>query len=56
MPEWDSCQLVDDMLSKNEIKVKHGHDSAAYIPKDDLIRLPSRQAFESAGLVLQQSA
>ena len=47
MPEWDSCQLVDDMLSKNEIKVKHGHDSAAYIPKDDLIRLPSRQAFES---------
>ena len=47
--EWDSCQKVDEMLSRHEIKVKHGHDSAAYIPEDDLIRLPSKQTFESTG-------
>ena len=47
--EWDPCQKVDEMLSRHEIKVKHGHDSAAYIPHDDLIRLPSKQTFESTG-------
>ena len=45
--EWDSCQKVDEMLARREIKVKHGGDHAVYDPKGDLIRMPSRQAFVS---------
>ena len=45
--EWDSCQKVDEMLSRHEIKVKHGGDHAVYDPKGDLIRMPQRQAFVS---------
>ena len=45
--EWDSCQKVDGMLARHEIKVKHGGDHAVYDPKGDLIRMPQRQAFVS---------
>ena len=46
-PEWNSHEEVDALLNKIKVLVRHDSSQAAYYPKDDVIRMPKKNAFRT---------